>query len=128
MPPSCAFFEPVFVVAGYFTGRTLLQGQGLDAVRQRLRDSLWETVRTSWIFWPAVNVLNFALVPLEFRVLYANLASVGWTAHLTRRVHDHDDALVLAQVQQARSRTTGGQVLAFSRVEKHTEGGEESSP
>ena len=126
--------QPFCAVTGYFTGRAVLQGQGLDAVHQTLRSNLWDTVRTSWMFWPAVNVLNFAAVPLEFRVLFANMASVVWTAHLTHRVHhhDHDNDLVSMLLANLSSRSPqpvsgGSQVLASSGVATSEEGCEELS-
>lgn len=67
------FFPPYtehdtsFVVAGY------------DAIQK----NLWKTLLASWKIWPFLNFINFLVVPLQFRVLYANLASVFWNMILS---------------------------------------------
>jgi protein Mpv17 len=37
----------------------------------------------AWKFWPAANIINFGMIPLEYRVLYSNVLSVFWTGYLT---------------------------------------------
>jgi len=45
---------------------------------------LTATLVANWTYWVPVNLVNYAAVPLEFRVLYNNLASLVWTVYLSR--------------------------------------------
>jgi len=63
-------FSPV-AVTGYFTWRTLLEGgRTKNDVLSKLQSKFIGTLMASWKFWPGVNILNFAFVPVEYRVLY----------------------------------------------------------
>ena len=70
-------------VAGYFISRGLLEGRDWIGVADKLNEKCIPTLWTSWHFWPAANVLNFAMVPLQFRVLYWSVLSFFWQGYLT---------------------------------------------
>jgi hypothetical protein len=70
-------------VAGYFTWRTLLEGSGVDALAEKLRTKWMGALVASWRFWPAVNIFNFAFIPVHFRVLYVNCLSLFWSGYLS---------------------------------------------
>mmetsp|Transcript_11905 Transcript_11905/g.20675 ORF Transcript_11905/g.20675 Transcript_11905/m.20675 type:complete len:240 (-) Transcript_11905:220-939(-) len=75
-------FSPV-TVSGYFAIRSILEGSGFAGVKEKLTTRLFTTVVGAWKFWPAVNVINFSIVPIPFRVLYMNVLSVFWSGYLT---------------------------------------------
>ncbi len=75
-------FSPL-TIAGYFACRSILEGSGIQGIQEKLSTRLVSTVRGAWKFWPIVNVVNFSLVPLPFRVLYSNILSIFWTGYLT---------------------------------------------
>lgn len=75
-------FSP-FTVSGYFALRSILEGSGLQGIREKLTTRLFTTVLGAWKFWPAVNVINFSIVPIPYRVLYMNVLSVFWSGYLT---------------------------------------------
>jgi len=75
-------FSPI-TVSGYFTLRSIMEGSGIDGIKDKLNTRLVKTVLGAWKFWPAANVINFGLVPLEFRVLYMNVLSIFWSFYLT---------------------------------------------
>lgn len=75
-------FSPV-TVSGYFALRSILEGSGWKGVREKLSTRLFTTVLGAWKFWPAANLVNFSIVPMEFRVLYMNVLSVFWSGYLT---------------------------------------------
>lgn len=92
---DAAFFSPV-AVAGYFTVRAVLEGEGVDGVVARLRLKWLAGVQASWSFWPLANIINFALVPLQLRVLYNNVLSLGWTGFLSHlNAHQLEEVVAL---------------------------------
>lgn len=44
---------------------------------EKLRSSYTSTLLTNWMVWPAVQLVNFKLVPLNHRLLVVNLISLG---------------------------------------------------
>eukprot|EP00584_Thalassiosira_punctigera_P010527 CAMPEP_0172532568 /NCGR_PEP_ID=MMETSP1067-20121228/5571_1 /TAXON_ID=265564 ORGANISM="Thalassiosira punctigera, Strain Tpunct2005C2" /NCGR_SAMPLE_ID=MMETSP1067 /ASSEMBLY_ACC=CAM_ASM_000444 /LENGTH=197 /DNA_ID=CAMNT_0013317097 /DNA_START=289 /DNA_END=882 /DNA_ORIENTATION=- len=75
-------FSPI-AVSGYFAMRSILEGAGFAGLKEKLSTKLFSTVVGAWKFWPAANVINFSIVPIPFRVLYMNVASIIWTGYLT---------------------------------------------
>ena len=48
--------------------------------REKLEGTYWTALQKNWMLWPAVQAINFKLVPLEHRVLVVNVVSLGeWT-------------------------------------------------
>ena len=45
--------------------------------REKLRGAYFEALKKNWMLWPAVQGINFKLVPLEHRVLVVNVVSLG---------------------------------------------------
>jgi len=46
-------------------------------VVEKLGSSYTSTLLTNWMVWPAVQLVNFKLVPLNHRLLVVNLISLG---------------------------------------------------
>lgn len=41
------------------------------------------THQANYKLWPLANAINFSLVPLKLRVLFANVVSVFWNMYLS---------------------------------------------
>jgi protein Mpv17 len=52
-------------------------------LRTKLKSSYWEVLKANWKIWPVVQCLNFAIVPLQYRLLLVNIVSLGWNAYLS---------------------------------------------
>lgn len=72
-------FTPVNMLF-FFSGLTLLEG---GSVKEKLKSSYASTLLTNWMVWPAVQLVNFKLVPLNHRLLVVNLISLGWNSYLS---------------------------------------------
>ena len=44
------------------------------------REKIWETLIANWKVWPIAQLINFSLIPLNFRVLWVNLVGILWNA------------------------------------------------
>jgi hypothetical protein len=54
----------------------------------------------SWRVWPIAQLINFAFVPLHFRVLFGNIVRFFWTIYLSYQA-------AVRQAYQAAGRSTG---------------------
>ena len=39
----------------------------------------------NWKLWPAVQFINFYLIPLNYQLLFLNVIAIGWTAFPLQR-------------------------------------------
>jgi len=56
-------------IACFFTAMTLAEGGGKRAVYQKLRDMYVPTLKANFMVWPAVQVINFRLMPVQFQLV-----------------------------------------------------------
>lgn len=60
-------------VACFFTVMTVAEGGGRRAVMSKLRDMYVPTLKANYAVWPAVQVINFRLMPVQFQLVSAIL-------------------------------------------------------
>ncbi|KAI8617320.1 hypothetical protein BC830DRAFT_1167091 [Chytriomyces sp. MP71] len=75
-------FAPTFT-AGFIVSTTLMSGRSLTDARARLDEGYKEAIVNNWKLWPAVQILNFAFVPLLYRSLIVNTIATGWNTYLS---------------------------------------------
>jgi protein Mpv17 len=77
-------FSPI-TITGFFIVNTLVQhGIGSVPMIQEKLETKWKkTLFAAWSFWPIVNIVNFSMVPLSYRVLYSNVMALLWTGYLS---------------------------------------------
>ncbi|KAK4157759.1 hypothetical protein C8A00DRAFT_29296 [Chaetomidium leptoderma] len=72
-------FAPTFI--GVFLGSmAVLEG---TSPADKLSKSYSEALLTNWMIWPFVQMVNFKLVPLQHRLLFVNVISIGWNCYLS---------------------------------------------
>ncbi|AET38430.1 ethanol metabolism protein Ecym_2728 [Eremothecium cymbalariae DBVPG len=76
------FFAPVGIPF-YFSVMTLMEGGSFLQVKERLNEIWWSTLVTNWAIWPAFQFCNFSLLPVQHRLLAANLMSIFWNTFLS---------------------------------------------
>jgi len=76
-------FFATFCSCSFFIGLTLLNGGSLEQGQAKVRRYLWPTLIANWSIWPAVQVVNFALIPVPYQVLVVNFVAVFWNAYLS---------------------------------------------
>ncbi|KAK1923013.1 protein SYM1 [Papiliotrema laurentii] len=75
-------FAPM-VLTGFFTYMTLAEGKDMDAVKAKWNSSFESTLKTNWGVFIPVQLLNMALVPLQYRLLVINGVNIPWNAYLS---------------------------------------------
>lgn len=58
----------------FLTSMAIMEGSD---PKKKLESTYWTALQKNWMLWPAVQAVNFKLVPLEHRVLVVNIVSLG---------------------------------------------------
>jgi protein Mpv17 len=61
-------FSPLSV-AMFFTVMTVAEGGGRQAVANKLKDMYLPTLKANYVVWPAVQIINFRLMPVQFQLV-----------------------------------------------------------
>ena len=60
-----------------------LQGMTVAEIDHRVRDTLWDTMKAQWAFWPVAQLINFKFVPVRHQLNYVMSLSLVWTTFLS---------------------------------------------
>lgn len=72
-----------FMCGAYHVWMTYLHGGNLSDAKATLEKVFWPTVYANWMFWPAVQLVNFKLVPVPWQLNFVLAASVLWAMYLS---------------------------------------------
>lgn len=61
-------FAP-FGLALFFTAMTVAEGGGRRAISAKLRDMYVPTLKANYVVWPAVQIVNFRLMPVQYQLV-----------------------------------------------------------
>eukprot|EP00975_Prorocentrum_lima_P014062 2988023-Prorocentrum_lima.AAC.1 len=70
------------IAAMYFLTATL-NGKSLMQIQKKLEDSLLQTWLNSVYVWGPVQILQQAVIPIQYRVAVANVVSYFWDTYLS---------------------------------------------
>ncbi|KAI0872221.1 Mpv17/PMP22 family protein [Hypoxylon argillaceum] len=85
-------FAPVSV-ALFFSVMTVAEGGGRRAVALKLKDMYLPTLKANYMVWPAVQIINFRLMPVQFQLPFVSTIGIAWTAYLSLSNASEDEAL-----------------------------------
>lgn len=57
---------------------TVAEGGGRRALVNKLRDVYMPTLKANFILWPAVQVLNFRVVPIQFQIVSPSVSFLSF--------------------------------------------------
>lgn len=66
---SFADLSDVKGLACFFTFMTVAEGGGKRALTQKFRDVYLPTLKANFVLWPAVQILNFRVIPIQFQIV-----------------------------------------------------------
>ncbi|KAK4242682.1 hypothetical protein C8A03DRAFT_29112 [Achaetomium macrosporum] len=72
-------FAPTFIGV-FLSSMAVLEG---TSPKEKLARSYKDALTTNWMVWPFVQMVNFKLVPLQHRLLFVNVISIGWNCYLS---------------------------------------------
>uniref|UniRef100_G1PUU1 Peroxisomal membrane protein 2 n=1 Tax=Myotis lucifugus TaxID=59463 RepID=G1PUU1_MYOLU len=74
-------FAPAFLLL-FFLVMSFLEGGDAAAGAAKVRSAFWPALQMNWRVWTPVQFINVNYVPIQFRVLFANLVALFWYAYL----------------------------------------------
>jgi protein Mpv17 len=93
------FFSTTYLSIFLYTLTWIEKGDRSTSA-QTVKDKLYPTLLANWKIWPAAQLINFYLVPVPYRVLWANFVGLFWNVILSYLSHssphppkDYDPAL-----------------------------------
>ncbi|OMJ24654.1 Protein SYM1 [Smittium culicis] len=75
-------FAP-FAVSMFIGTMGVLERKNLSQIKQNFKDRYLVTLAAGYFLWPAVQIVNFSIIPLIYRVPFTGLASLFWNAFLS---------------------------------------------
>jgi protein Mpv17 len=75
-------FSPISLSV-FFTFMTVAEGGGKSAVLKKFQDVYVPTLRANYMLWPAVQIINFRLMPIQFQIPFVSTIGIAWTAYLS---------------------------------------------
>lgn len=85
-------FAP-FGLSCFFTFMTVAEGGGKRHIVKKFQDVFIPTLRANYVLWPAVQILNFRVVPLQFQIPFVSTVGIAWTAYLSLTNSAEDESM-----------------------------------
>jgi protein Mpv17 len=86
-------------IALFFTVMTVAEGGGRRAISHKLREMYLPTLKANFMVWPAVQIINFRVMPIQFQLVgpskcselpmltsiqpFVSTVGIAWTAYLS---------------------------------------------
>ncbi|KAG0256737.1 hypothetical protein BG011_004346 [Mortierella polycephala] len=77
-----ALFAPLGL-ALLFSGLTVLEGGGVQQIREKLNNAYFSTLQANYAVWPLVQLVNFSVMPLQLRLPFVSVVGIAWNAYLS---------------------------------------------
>lgn len=87
---TCCIVTPV-MSAYFFSMQSILSGHDLASTWGHLQQTLPQSWKSAFRYWPVVNTINFSVVPVHIRGIFQALSGLIWQTHLAwlnRRMMD----------------------------------------
>lgn len=63
-------------LAAFFTFMTVTEGGGRRAVARKFQEVYLPSLKANFLLWPAVQILNFRVIPLQFQIVSHSIKPV----------------------------------------------------
>ncbi|XP_077457476.1 peroxisomal membrane protein 2 [Stigmatopora argus] len=74
-------FAPGFLLIFYLV-MNILEAKGWNNFVKKIQASYWSALKMNWRVWTPFQFININFVPVQFRVLFANIIALFWYAYL----------------------------------------------
>ncbi|KAA0716729.1 Peroxisomal membrane protein 2 [Triplophysa tibetana] len=74
-------FAPAFLLLFYVV-MNAFEGKTVGDLQKKLTTSYWSSLKMNWKVWTPFQFINISYIPVQFRVLFANIVALFWYAYL----------------------------------------------
>ncbi|XP_065837418.1 uncharacterized protein [Oscarella lobularis] len=67
----------------YHFSIAVMEGLGVEGGIERVKTKIIPTMKANYMLWPAVQIINFKLVPLAHQLNFVLIVSIGWAVYLS---------------------------------------------
>ncbi|KAI1724375.1 mpv17 / PMP22 family domain-containing protein [Ditylenchus destructor] len=78
------FFAPIFSASIIYNLR-LMEGYSIKESWEKLVIDYWDIYKRSIQYWPCMQLINFYVIPLQFRVIFTQVAALIWNVFLSHK-------------------------------------------
>lgn len=75
-------FAPLFLVA-ILSAVAFMQGKDSDNIISDLEANYLDVLKSNYLLWPWVQIVNFTYVPLQYQVLLVQVVALFWNTYLS---------------------------------------------
>merc|ERR1711907_311735 len=71
------------ITTGFLVIFTKMNGMSHTETIDTIKNEFWGIQSKAWPFWISVQAINFKFMPLAYRVLFIQVASIFWNTYLS---------------------------------------------
>ncbi|XP_055913172.1 mpv17-like protein [Eupeodes corollae] len=95
-----------FFIGSFTVVLGVVQGLKPNEIKERLQTDYVEVLKSNYKLWPAAQLVNFALIPLNFQVVFAQTVAVLWNIYLSMALASNKKTNVPAVATTTTTTTT----------------------
>jgi hypothetical protein len=82
-------YTPPLTFCYFLWQHCLSDGPSISAW-QTAASQVWPTLKVNWVYWSAVHIATFSLIPLSYRVAFVSVKNFLWGGYLSYAAAQRD--------------------------------------
>ncbi|XP_065366310.1 mpv17-like protein [Calliphora vicina] len=66
----------------------VINEESSDTIKERIKVQYPDIMKNNYMLWPAVQMINFSIVPLKYQVVFVQLVAVIWNCFVSQLLND----------------------------------------